>query len=144
MKKCKVGFTAGVFDLLHVGHLNLLERCKEMCDYLIVGVCDDDYVRNVKRTDPMIPDSDRLRLVEALGCVDEAVLIDSCVTSDKMVAQSLFGFDVLFSGDDWRGSERYAKTEEQFQTIGVAIEYLPYTKGVSTSALKNQLTTKAK
>lgn len=136
MKKYKIGYTAGVFDLFHVGHLNLLEKCKAQCDYLIVGVCDDAYVRDIKHKQPVIDENDRVRIVGALKCVDRAEIVNYIVTEDKMLAYERFGFDVLFSGDDWKGSERYNKTEGQFQQIGVAIEYLPYTKGVSTSDLK--------
>lgn len=135
----KRGYTCGVFDLFHVGHLNLLERCKAMCGHLIVGVCNDDYVRNIKRVEPVIPQRDRLRIVQALKCVDEAVLVDIETTNDKMLALEKFGFDVLFSGDDWKGSPRYLKTEEQFAPKGVSIEYLPYTKDVSTSMIKKQM-----
>jgi len=139
MKKYKIGFTAGVFDLFHVGHLNLLERCKEYCDYLIVGVCDDKYVTDIKKKQPVINENDRVRILNALKCVDEAVLIDIETTNDKMVALEKFGFDVLFSGDDWKGTERYLKTESQFAPLGVSIEYLPYTQGVSTSDLKDKM-----
>ena len=139
MKKYKVGYTCGVFDLFHVGHLNLLERCKEMCDYLIVGVCDDHYVRDIKHKEPVIPLSDRVRILKALKCVDDAVPVTIEETDDKMLALARFHFDVLFSGDDWKGSERYQKTEQQFAEFGVSIEYLPYTKGVSTSDLKEKM-----
>lgn len=103
-------YTCGVFDLFHVGHLNLLERCKEQCNHLIVGICNDD-----------------------------AFLVDIETTNDKMLAIKKFGFDVLFSGDDWKGSERYKITEQQFAEIGAHIEYLPYTQGVSTSMTKAKL-----
>ncbi|WP_024861949.1 adenylyltransferase/cytidyltransferase family protein [Ruminococcus flavefaciens] len=138
-KKYHVGYTCGVFDLFHVGHLNLLERCKEMCDILIVGVCDDDYVHDIKNKEPMIPDTDRVRILNALKCVDKAELVDIATTDDKMLAYERFHFDVLFSGDDWKGSERYLRTEKQFETVGAKIEYLPYTKGVSTTELKNKM-----
>lgn len=137
--KYHIGYTCGVFDLFHVGHLNLLERCKNMCDYLIVGVCDDEYVRRVKRKEAVVPASDRMRILKALKCVDDAVLVDINTTNDKMLALDYFNFDVLFSGDDWKGSERYKKTEEEFAKVGVAIEYLPYTNGVSTSQLKEEM-----
>ncbi len=139
MKKYKVGYTCGVFDLLHVGHLNLLERCKEMCDILIVGVCDDEYVHVIKKKEPVILENDRVRMLKALKVVDDAQLVDIATTDDKMLAWEKFHFDVLFSGDDWKGSERYLRTEEQFKKIGVSIEYLPYTKGVSTSDIKTKI-----
>ena len=138
-KKYHVGYTCGVFDLFHVGHLNLLERCKSMCDYLIVGVCDDEYVNNVKNTTPVIKEEDRIRILNALKCVDEAVLVNIETTNDKTIALEKFHFDVLFSGDDWKGSERYQITEKQFKSVGVAVEYLPYTYGISSSVLKKQI-----
>ena len=125
--------------MFHIGHLNLLEACKAQCDILIVGMCDDNYVRVVKNKEPIIPENDRLRILNAIKCVDRAEMVDIVTTNDKMLAWKKFKFDVLFSGDDWKGSERYLKTEEQFKKLGVAIEYLPYTKGVSTSEIKEKL-----
>ena len=139
MKKYKVGYTCGVFDLFHVGHLNLLERCKEQCERLIVGICDDNYVKNVKKKEPVYTEEERLRIIKALKPVDDAYLVDIETTNDKMLAIQKFGFDVLFSGDDWKGSERYRITEEQFAEIGACIEYLPYTQGVSTTMTKEKL-----
>lgn len=139
MKKYSVGYTCGVFDLFHVGHLNLLERCKEQCDILIVGVCDDDYVRNIKNKQPVYNENDRVRILNALKVVDKAELVTIEETDNKFMAYDKFKFDVLFSGDDWKGSERYRRTEEQFAELGVSIEYLPYTKGISTSQIKENL-----
>ncbi len=139
MKKYKIGFTAGVFDLFHIGHLNLFERCKEKCEYLIVAICDDDYVKNVKNTNPVFSLEERVRIVSALKCVDEVVVVNSQEVEDKLLVQKKFGFDVLFSGDDWKGSERYLKTEEQFAEIGVSIEYLPYTHSISSSKIKEKI-----
>lgn len=128
-----------MFDLFHIGHLNLLEKCKEMCDVLIVGVCDDQYVTQIKGKTPVYPESHRVRILNALSAVDQASLVTIEETDDKVLAWERFKFDVLFSGDDWQGSERYRKTEEQFLQLGVAIEYLPYTKGISTSEIKGRL-----
>lgn len=139
MKKYKVGFTTGVFDLFHIGHLNLLERCKEQCEYLIVAVCGDDYVTQVKHKTPVFSEEDRIRIIGALKCVDEVSTITIEEIDDKMKALERFKFDVLFSGDDWKGSERYNRTEKQFAELGVSIEYLPYTKGVSTTQIKETL-----
>jgi len=138
-KKYHIGYTCGVFDLFHVGHLNLLERCKEMCDILIVGVCDDDYVVNVKKKQPVYSEDQRVRILNALKVVDRAELVDIATTDDKMLALDRFHFDVLFSGDDWKGSERYQRTEEQFAKLGACIEYLPYTQGISTTQIKESL-----
>ena len=138
-KKYKVGFTCGVFDLFHVGHLNLLINCKKQCDKLIVGLCDDEYVVKVKKNQPVFPQEDRFRILEALKIVDEVHYVTIEEVNDKQLAQKIFGFDVLFSGDDWKGSDRYAKTEKKKKKIGVSIEYLPYTKGISTSSIKKSL-----
>ena len=135
-RKYGIGITVGVFDMLHVGHLNLLERCKERCEKLIVAVCGDDYVRDVKRVQPVYPEADRLRMLAALKCVDEVVRVSIEETNDKLLLLKNHPFDVLFSGDDWKGSERYARTERQFAERGVKIEYFPYTQGVSTTILK--------
>lgn len=139
MKKYKIGYTCGVFDLFHEGHLNLLERCKEYCDILIVGVCDDKYVREIKGKEPVYTQEQRTRILNALKVVDKAELVSIEETDDKMLALKRFGFDVLFSGDDWKGSERYRITEEQFAEFGTKIEYLPYTTGISTTQIKEKI-----
>lgn len=139
MKKYNIGYTCGVFDLFHVGHLNLLEKCKEMCDILIVGVCNDEYVHNIKKKTPVYTEEQRVRILNALKVVDKAVLVNVEETNDKMLAWQKFEFDVLFSGDDWKGSERYKKTERQFEKVGCVIEYLPYTQGISTTQIKDKI-----
>ncbi|MBE5734476.1 MAG: glycerol-3-phosphate cytidylyltransferase [Clostridiales bacterium] len=137
----KIGYTCGVYDLFHVGHLNLFERCKKLCDYLIVGVCDDDYVVNVKGKNPVINQTDRARIVNALKVVDEVAIINTEETIDKMLALNKFNYNVLFVGDDWKGTERFNATEKQFKENGIDVEivFLPYTKGVSTSQLRDDL-----
>lgn len=135
-KKYKVGYTCGVFDLFHVGHLNLLERCKEQCEYLIVGVCNDKYITDIKKKQPIYSEDQRIRILRSLRVVDEAELVTIEETDDKMLALNKFKFDVLFSGDDWKGTERYLQTEKQFNELNVKIEYLPYTQGISTSQIK--------
>lgn len=137
----KIGYTCGVYDLFHVGHLNLFERCKKLCDYLIVGVCDDDYVVNVKGKNPVINQTDRARIVNALKVVDEVAIINTEETIDKMLALNKFNYNVLFVGDDWKGTERFNTTEKQFKENGLDVEivFLPYTKGVSTSQLRDGL-----
>lgn len=138
-KKYRIGFTTGVFDVFHVGHLNLLERCKQQCNYLIVAVCGDDYVTEIKGKSPVYLEEDRIRIISSLKCVDEVVKISIEEVEDKMLALEKFKFDVLFSGDDWKGTKRYIHTEKQFAQLGVGIEYLPYTQGISTSLIKEKL-----
>ena len=137
----KIGYTCGVYDLFHVGHLNLFERCKQKCDYLIVGVCDDEYVRQFKDKNPVIGEQDRARIVGALKCVDEVHIIDSKTTVDKLIAHDLFKYNVLFVGSDWKGTERFIKTEQDFKekNLDIDIVFLPYTQSVSTSSLREQL-----
>ncbi|WP_298522465.1 adenylyltransferase/cytidyltransferase family protein [uncultured Methanobrevibacter sp.] len=138
-KKYKIGFTCGVFDLFHVGHLNLLENCKKQCETLIVGLCTDEYVEKVKHKDPVFSQEERFRILSALKMVDRVEYVSIEEVTDKELAQRIFGFDVLFSGDDWKDTDRYLKTEKEFAKIGVSIEYLPYTKGISTTSIKESL-----
>ncbi len=140
----KIGFTCGVYDLFHVGHLNLFERCKKECDYLIVGVCSDDYVRKYKDKEPVINETDRTRIVKALKCVDEAAIISIDETIDKLQAWDRFKFDVYFSGDDWKGSDRFIQMENDFKEKGIDLEvvFFPYTQGVSTSQLKENMSSR--
>lgn len=135
-KQYQIGYTTGVFDLFHVGHLNLLERCKEYCEKLIVGVCTDEYSLETKNKLPVIPYHERARIIESLKCVDHVVPMRE---TDKLVAWNNLHFNVLFSGDDWKGSERYQKTEEQFSSLGVDIVYFPYTTGISTTAIRGKI-----
>lgn len=137
----KIGYTCGVYDLFHVGHLNLFERCKRECDYLIVGVCDDDYVRKIKGKNPVINEHDRARIVAALKCVDEVHIIDIETTIDKVKAYQNFNYNVLFVGDDWKNTERFLTTEKEFKekSLPIDIIFFPYTKEVSTSMIKDKI-----
>ena len=138
-KKYKLGYTCGCFDLFHIGHLNLLERCKNMCDTLIVGICSDNYIREYKNREPIYNQEDRKRIVEALKCVDKAIIVETEDIVDKTNVQECLGFDVLFNGDDWKGTERSVRTEEEFNKIGVSVEYFSYTQGISTSKLREKI-----
>lgn len=139
MKKYKVGFTTGVFDLLHVGHLNILEKSKEQCEHLIVAVLSDEYSILKKGKKPVYSQEERMRLVGALKCVDEVVSITIEENEDKALAYKRIPFDVMFSGDDWKGSDKYNKTEEEFKELGVDLVYFPYTKGVSSTGIRHIL-----
>jgi len=137
----KIGYTCGVYDLFHIGHLNLFEKCKQQCDYLIVGVCSDDYVKEYKNKKPVINEAERARIVGALKCVDEAVIITSEETVDKVLAWNKFKFDILFVGDDWKGTERFIKTERDFKENGINVEtvFFPYTQGISSTHIRENL-----
>ena len=136
MKKYKVGYTTGVFDLFHVGHLNILEKSKELCETLIVAVCTDEYVQETKNLTPIISYEDRARIIASLKCVDRVVPM---TYTDKLKAWEEYKFDVLISGDDWKGSERYNLTEKQLAPLGVDVCYVPYTKSISTTMIKEKL-----
>lgn len=136
MKKYKIGYTTGVFDLFHVGHLNILEKSKEQCEKLIVAVCTDEYTQETKHITPVIPYENRAKIIAALKCVDEVVPM---TFTDKKKAWELYHFDALFSGDDWKGTPRYNETEKQMAEIGVDVVYIPYTQGVSSTQIKQEL-----
>lgn len=129
-----VGYTTGVFDLFHIGHLNLLRRAKEQCDYLIVGVTVDELV-SYKHKRAVIPFEERLQIVQAIKYVDKAVPQESM---DKMAAWEKYHFDVMFVGDDWKGTEKWNAFEKQLAEVGARVVYFPYTKGTS-STLINQV-----
>ena len=97
-----------------------------MCEHLVVAVCQDDYVTEVKHKVPVYSEGDRMRILAALKCVDEVVPVSIEETEDKLLLLKNHPFDVLFSGDDWKGTERYKKTEEQFSHLDSCIEYFPY------------------
>ncbi|MBR5239103.1 MAG: adenylyltransferase/cytidyltransferase family protein [Clostridia bacterium] len=132
-KKYKVGYTTGVFDLFHIGHLNILKKSKELCDYLIVGVSTDELVQEYKNKTPMIPFSERVAIVEAIKYVDKVVPQTSM---DKFKAWEDLHFDVMFHGNDWKNSSLYNEMEEKFHSVGVSIEYFEYTKNTSSTKLQ--------
>ncbi len=135
MKHYKIGYTAGVFDLFHVGHLNLLERAKEQCDYLIVAVTTDELV-SYKNKKAVIPYEERARIVAALKVVDQVV---PQVNMNKMEAWERYHFDAMFVGDDWKGTEKWQRYEEEFRSVGVDIVYFPYTRGISSTIIESKL-----
>ena len=121
--------------MFHVGHLNLLKRAKEMCDYLIVGVTTDE-LTSYKNKKAVIPFEDRMQIVQAIRYVDEAV---PQVNMDKMAAWEKYHFDAMFVGDDWKGTEKWNRLEEDFRKVGVDIVYFEYTKKISSTMLREQL-----
>ena len=137
----RIGYTCGVFDLFHVGHLNLLENAKKKCDYLIVGVCSDEYVTKIKQKETIINEDDRTRILNALKCVDRAEVVSIEETLDKMLAWKRFGFNVIFSGSDWKGTTRFLETEKQFKENNIKLDvvFFDYTQGVSTTDIKKSL-----
>ena len=134
-----VGFTAGTFDMFHVGHLNLLKNAKERCDYMVVGVNSDELVINYKHKKPVVPIEERVQIVEAIKYVDQVIVTD---TLDKKAVWDKIAYSRLFIGDDWKGSDRWNKTEEEMKQYGVEVVYLPYTKTTNSTLLREKLLSK--
>ena len=130
-----IGYTTGVFDLFHIGHLNLLKNAKGMCDKLIVGVTTDELVQ-YKGKKAMIPFEDRIEIVRACKYVDAAV---PQYDMDKLKACKELNASVLFVGDDWYGTEKWQSYEKEFMEEGIEIVYFPYTRGVSSTTITNTL-----
>lgn len=136
MKKYKKGYAMGTFDMFHIGHLNLINRSKEYCDYLIVAVStEEDALSKNKRT--IIPENERLEIVRNIKAVDEAVY--QYDTNDKMGAWEKYKYDVIFVGTDWQGTDKWNQIEAELKEVGVDTIYLPYTKGTSSTILKEKL-----
>jgi len=136
MKKYKIGYTTGVFDLFHVGHLNLLKQAKEQCDYLIVGVSTDENVISYKHKTPIIPYEQRAAIVEAIKYVDKVVPQKDM---DKFGAWERLHYDVLFHGDDWKKTDMYNEIEAKLNSVGVKVVYLHHTEGISTTELTTKI-----
>lgn len=131
-----IGYTTGVYDLFHIGHLNLLKRAKLECDYLIVGVTTDELSLERKGKKPIIPFVERLEIVEHIKFVDEVV---PQTNMNKIEAWNNLRFDKMFVGDDWKGSEKWQRLERKFEGLGVEIVYFPYTTHTSSSILREAL-----
>lgn len=132
-----VGFTAGAFDMFHIGHLNLIKNAKARCDYLIVGVNTDALIASYKNKNVIVPLEERMQIVSALKYVDEVEVVD---TLDKVELWKRKKFDVVFIGDDWKGTKRWNETEaELHKNCGVNVIYLPYTKGTTSTILREKL-----
>lgn len=139
MKGKIIGYTTGVFDMFHIGHLNILKNAKAHCDYLIVGVSTDEVVESYKNQVPIIPFEERFEIVSAIKYVDEVVPQTSM---NKMEAYEKLKFDVLFHGSDWKGSDMYNKIIKDFSKIGVDVVFLPHTEGTSSTMLREKLINK--
>ena len=129
-----IGYTTGVFDLFHVGHIRILKNSKAMCDCLIVGVSTDEMVREYKNKSPVIPYDERLEIVSSIQYVDLAVPQNSL---NKMDAWNYYKFNYMFVGDDWYETKKWKEPEKEFKKLGVKIVYFPYTKS-TTSTLINE------
>lgn len=135
MKKYKVGYTTGVYDMFHIGHLNILKNAKKYCDYLIVGVTTDELV-TYKNTNSIIKYDERKEIIESIKYVDKVVPQEDM---DKFGAWKTLGFDVVFVGSDWKGTAKWDEYERKFNEVNVDIVYFPYTRGTSSTKLKKIL-----
>lgn len=131
-----IGYTTGVYDLFHIGHLNVLKRARLECDHLIVGVTTDELAEERKGRRPVIPFVERMEIVANIRYVDEAVPQTSM---DKMEAWNNLKFDRMFVGDDWKGTEKWLQLEREFAPLGVEIVYFPYTTHTSSTILRSIL-----
>ena len=135
-KKYRIGYTTGVFDMFHIGHLNILKRAKEMCDYLIVGVTTDELCHKRKNKYPIICESERVEILESIKYVDKVVLQ---VNMDKIQPIKEYGIDVVFVGSDWKGTPEWDRYEKEFNSVGCTVVYLDHTEGISSSILRERL-----
>lgn len=135
-KKYRIGYTDGVYDLFHVGHLNMIQTAKKYCEYLIVGVHGDDVVKEYKHHKPIINENDRKRIIESIKGVDRAEINRF---RDKLKLWELYHFDVVFIGDDWKGTERWNNFEKVLAEFNVDVVYVPYTKGISTTDIREKI-----
>lgn len=132
----KIGYTTGIFDLFHIGHLNVLKKAKNNCDYLIVGVSNDNLARILKGKTPVIPFEERIEIVKSIRCVDEVV--EEC-DSDKLKACDRLGFNIIFKGSDWQGTSKWNELELEFNKRGVEVMFFPYTETTSSTLLRSFL-----
>jgi glycerol-3-phosphate cytidylyltransferase len=133
----KVGYVPGAWDMFHIGHLNILLRAREQCDRLVVGVVTDETLHRVKGKFPVIPLDERMEVIRHLAMVDDVVVDFS---SSKVEVWKRVGFDVLFKGDDWRGTPKGQQLEADMAAVGVEVIYFPYTVHTSSTLLRSMLT----
>lgn len=135
-KKYKVGYTTGVYDMFHIGHLNILKRAKEQCDYLIVGVTTDSLCFSRKQKYPIISEEDRMEIVRSIRYVDKVI---PQISMDKLKAVKELGANVVFVGSDWKGTEAWNQYEKEFAQVGCSVVYLDHTDGISSTMLREKL-----
>lgn len=133
-----IGYTTGVYDLFHIGHLNVLRNAKSQCDHLIVGVTTDELSESRKNKRPVIEYAERAAIVGAIRYVDEVVAQEHM---DKFAAWEKYKFNVMFVGDDWKGTDKWNEMEREFAKLNVKIVYFPYTANTSSTLIRQVLNT---
>lgn len=136
IKNCVFGYTTGVFDMFHIGHLNILRRAKEQCDTLIVGVTTDELCFKRKHKFPIINEKDRMAIVQAIRYVDRVV---PQIDMDKLSMVQSLNADVVFVGSDWKGTDSWNKYELEFSKAGCDVVYIEHTDGISSSILRDKI-----
>lgn len=131
-KKIVVGYTSGVFDLFHIGHVNILKEAHSLCDYLIVGVTTDQFTKKIKNKFPVVPYKERIKIVRSCKFVDKAVKKKEL---NITTAWHKYQFDVMIKGDDWKGTQNGEVLEKELKMIGVQMVYFPYTKSISSTKI---------
>jgi glycerol-3-phosphate cytidylyltransferase len=131
-----VGYAPGVYDMFHVGHLNILKHAKSKCDFLIAGVVSDEMTELAKGRPPVVPLAERMEIVRHISYVDD---VHAEVVPDKVDTWREVRFNVIFKGDDWRGTPKGEKLERDFAAVGVEVVYFPYTAHTSSSMLRRVL-----
>lgn len=131
-----VGYVPGAWDMFHIGHLNIIKHAREHCDWLIVGVVTDESVIRVKGKEPMVPLADRVAIVREIALVDDVVVDDS---TDKVQMWQRLHFDVVFKGDDWKGTPKGDRLEAGMASVGARVVYFPYTRETSSTAIRRLL-----
>ena len=131
-----IGYTTGVYDMFHIGHLNILRRAKEQCDYLIVGVTTDELCYKRKQKYPIINEQERMAIVEAIRYVDKVV---PQTDMDKMRPVKELGANVVFVGSDWKGTDAWNQYEKDFAQVNCKVVYLEHTDGISSSLIRDKL-----
>ncbi|MFC4505356.1 MULTISPECIES: adenylyltransferase/cytidyltransferase family protein [Streptomyces] len=132
----RIGFAPGVYDLFHIGHLNILREARRHCDRLVVGVTSDELAFGLKGKVPVVPIAERLDIVRSVRFVDDAIVETEF---DKLKTWKRIGFHVIFKGDDWRGTPKWLEYERRFGQVGVEVVYFPYTKHTSSTLLRSSL-----
>ncbi len=136
LKKYKIGYTTGVYDMFHIGHLNILRRAKEQCEYLIVGVTTDALCFERKGKYPVICEEERVAIVEAIKYVNKVILQDDM---NKLEVVNKYNIDVVFVGSDWKNTETWNRYEKEFAQVGCDVVYLEHTDGISSTILRERM-----
>lgn len=138
-QKRVIGFTSGVYDMFHIGHLNVIRRAREKCDYLIVGVSTDEVVEKNKNKRPIIPFKERVAIVEAIKYVNQVVPQERYDIEGKIKTVLKYKINIMFVGSDWQGTEKWDRIEKELSKIGCKVVYLPHTDGISSTILREKI-----